>query len=146
MITDSLLALSAAQAVTATANSTNVIDLSQARDVGEGTDLICDFRVNTAFTAGGSATMTAAVVVSAAAALTTPTTIASTSAIPVASLVSGYNFALKLNQLIASLGLRYLGVIYTIATGPMTAGAISANIVTNVADGQKDYPSGFVVA
>ena len=39
MITDSLLRVSEDQAVTSTAYSTNTIDLSAARDVGEGTTL-----------------------------------------------------------------------------------------------------------
>ena len=45
----------------------------------------------------------------------------------------------------SSLGLRYLGVIYTVATGPMTAGTITADIVTEIQDGKKFYASGFTV-
>lgn len=153
MITDNLLRLSGSltagsatgQAVTATANSTNVVDLSLARDVGEGEDLYVQFTVGTAFTAGGSATLTPTIVVSAADSLTTPTTIATAGTIAVATLVAGYSFAVRLNPLIASLGLRYLGAIYTVATGPMTAGTITADIVTDIQDGKKFYASGFTV-
>ena len=153
MITDNLLRLSGSltagsatgQAVTATANSTNVVDLSLARDVGEGEDLYVQFTVGTAFTAGGSATLTPTIVVSAADSLTTPTTIATAGTIAVATLVAGYSFAVRLNPQIASLGLRYLGAIYTVATGPMTAGTITADIVTDIQDGKKFYASGFTV-
>jgi hypothetical protein len=153
MITDNFLRLSGSltagsatgQAVTATANSTNVVDLSLARDVGEGEDLYVQFTVGTAFTAGGSATLTPTIVVSAADSLTTPTTIATAGTIAVATLVAGYSFAVRLNPQIASLGLRYLGAIYTVATGPMTAGTITADIVTDIQDGKKFYASGFTV-
>lgn len=153
MITDNFLRLSGSltagtatgQAVTATANSTNVVDLSLARDVGEGDDLYVQFTVGTAFTAAGSATLTPTIVVSAADTLSTPTTIATAGTIAVATLVAGYSFAVRLNPLIASLGLRYLGAIYTVATGPMTAGTITADIVTEIQDGKKFYASGFTV-
>lgn len=153
MITDNFLRLSGSltagtatgQAVTATANSTNVVDLSLARDVGEGEDLYVQFTVGTAFTAAGSATLTPTIVVSAADSLTTPTTIATAGTIAVATLVAGYSFAVRLNPLIASLGLRYLGAIYTVATGPMTAGTITADIVTDIQDGKKFYASGFSI-
>ena len=160
MITDNFLRLSGSltagsatgQAVTATANSTNVVDLSLARDVGEGEDLYVQFTVGTAFTAAGSATLTPTVVVSAADSLTTPTTIGTGGTIAVASLIAGYTFVVRLNpQLfgstttVSSLGLRYLGAIYTVATGPMTAGTITADIVTDIQDGKKFYASGFSI-
>ena len=160
MITDNFLRLSGSltagsatgQAVTATANSTNVVDLSLARDIGEGESLYVQFTVGTAFTAAGSATLTPTVVVSAADSLTTPTTIGTGGTIAVASLIAGYTFVVRLNpQLfgstttVSSLGLRYLGAIYTVATGPMTAGTITADIVTEIQDGKKFYASGFTV-
>jgi len=160
MITDNFLRLSGSltagsatgQAVTATANSTNVVDLSLARDVGEGEDLYVSFSVGTAFTAAGAATLTPTVVVSAADTLTTPTTLGTGGTIAVASLVAGYTFVIRVNPQLfyssttnSSLGLRYLGVIYTVATGPMTAGTITADVVLDIQDGKKFYASCFLV-
>ena len=160
MITDNFLRLSGlltagtatGQAVTATANSTNVVDLSLARDIGEGDDVYVSFSVGTAFTAAGAATLTPTVVVSAADTLTTPTTLGTGGTIAVASLVAGYTFVIRVNPQLfyssttnSSLGLRYLGVIYTVATGPMTAGTITADVVLDIQDGKKFYASGFLV-
>jgi len=160
MITDNFLRLSGSltagtatgQAVTATANSTNVVDLSLARDIGEGDDVYVSFSVGSAFTAAGAATLTPTVVVSAADTLTTPTTLGTGGTIAVASLVAGYTFVIRVNPQLfyssttnSSLGLRYLGVIYTVATGPMTAGTITADVVLDIQDGKKFYASGFLV-
>lgn len=146
MITDNLLLLSDAQAVTASAASTNTVDLGTARDIGEGEELYVHFKVDTTFTAAGAATMTMNIITSASADLSTPTILASTAAIAVATLVAGYRTAIEIPPQIKSLGQRYIGVSYTIATGPMTAGAISARIVKDIQDGQKFYASGFTVA
>lgn len=146
MYVDNLGVFSDAQAVTSSAVSTNTYDLLTAQDIGEGEDIYIDFKVPTTFTAGGSATMTIQIITSAAANLGSPTVIAQTGAIPVASLVSGYRTALRIPPQIGSLGQRYIGVQYTIATGPMTAGAISSRFVRNIEDGaNKFYASGFAV-
>lgn len=154
MITDNFLRLSgslttgsaAGQAVTGTANSTNIVDLSLARDIGEGEDLYVQFTVMTTFTSQNNAsTLTPTIVVSAAENLSTPTTIATAGTIALGSLVAGYSFAVRLNPQIASLGLRYLGAIYTVGTANFSAGAITADIVTNIQDGKKFYESGFSV-
>ena len=57
MLTDALLQLSSAQAVTTTAVSTNTIDLGTARDIGTGEDLYAVITVDEAATASGSATV-----------------------------------------------------------------------------------------
>lgn len=142
MITDKLLRVSEDQALTTTAVSTNTIDLSVARDVGEGTELFMNFAVTTALAGGTSVTFE--VISSAAAALTSPTVIGSSNAVLTAALVQGKNVAVAFNPQIASTGQRYIGARYTIA-GVYTSGAVTADVVASVQDGQKFYASGFSV-
>lgn len=144
MYIDGLLQVSTAQAVTATAVSTDKIDLLQARDIGEGKELFMHFNVDTTATSGGSAVVTFEVISSAAADLSSPTVIGSSAGIPVASLVAGYRNVVKINPVLGSLGQRYLGARYTVATANLTAGAFTASVVNVITD-KKDYPSGFAV-
>ena len=143
MITDKLLRVSEDQALTTTAVSTNTIDLSVARDVGEGTALYMNFAVTEALANGTSVTFE--VITSASANLGTPTVIGSSAAIVTASLTLGKNIVVTLNPDIAGKGQRYLGARYTIA-GTFNAGKVTADIVETIGDGQKYYASGFTVA
>ena len=143
MITDKLLRVSEDQALTTTAVSTNTIDLSVARDVGEGTSLYMNFAVTEALANGTSVTFE--VITSASANLGTPTVIGSSAAIVTASLTLGKNIVVTLNPDIAGKGQRYLGARYTIA-GTFNAGKVTADIVETIGDGRKFYASGFTVA
>lgn len=142
MITDKLLRVSEDQALTTTAVSTDKIDLSIARDIGEGEDLFMNFAVTTALAGGTSVKFE--VVTSASADLSSPTVVGSTDAIVTASLVAGYNTAVRINPQIASLGQRYLGARYTIS-GTYTSGKVTADVVMDIQDGKKFYASGFTV-
>ena len=142
MITDKLLRVSEDQALTTTAVSTNTIDLSVARDIGEGEDLYMNFAVTTALAGGTSVKFE--VITSAAADLSSPTVVGSTDAVVTASLVAGYNTAVRINPQIASLGQRYLGARYTIS-GTYSSGKVTADIVNDIQDGKKFYASGFAV-
>jgi len=142
MITDALLRVSEDQALTTTAVSTNTIDLSVARDMGEGTTLYMNFAVTEALANGTSVTFE--VITSASANLGTPTVIGSSAAIVTASLTLGKNIVVTLNPSIAGKGQRYLGARYTIA-GTFNAGKVTADIVETIGDGQKYYASGFTV-
>jgi hypothetical protein len=142
MITDKLLRVSEDQALTTTAVSTDTIDLSVARDMGEGGDLYMNFAVTTALAGGTSVKFE--VISSASANLGSPTVIGSTDAIVTASLVAGYNTAVRINPQIASLGQRYLGARYTIS-GTYTSGKVTADVVLDIQDGRKFYPSGVTV-
>lgn len=144
MITDKLLRVSEAQALTTTAVSTDKIDLSTARDMGEGEDLFMVFTVGTAF-AGGTSINFNVTVADDAALSTNATTIGMSGVIVTASLTAGAQFTVRLNPLIGSLGRRYLGATYTIV-GTMSAGTVTADIVTDIQDGKKFYASGFTVA
>jgi hypothetical protein len=143
MITDKLLRVSEDQALTTTAVSTNTIDLSVARDIGEGTTLYMNFAVTEALANGTSVTFE--VITSASANLGTPTVIGSSAAIVTASLTLGKNIVVTLNPSIAGKGQRYLGARYTVV-GTMNAGKVTADIVETIGDGQKYYASGFTVA
>ena len=129
-----------AAALTVTRASTNIVDLGVERDIGIGYKLGIDLRVGTAFTAGGSATLQVQLQTATDAAFTTPVVLFETAAIPVASLIAGFEPA---RIPIISPTNRYLRLYYTVATGPMTAGTISANTILE-ADRQanRSYPSG----
>ena len=150
MITDALLQLADAQAVTASANSTNTIDLSVARDIGPGEPLEFDITVDQTVTASGSATVTFQVISSAAAALTSPTVLMQTDAIGKAELTAGRRpIRLRVPPSILAaqpIGQRYLGVYFAVGTGPLTAGKFTVNGVRDGQDVGKYYPSGFTVA
>ena len=143
MITDKLLRVSTDQALTTTAVSTDTIDLSVARDMGEGQELYMNFAVTTALAGGTSVKFE--VISSAAANLGSPTVIGSSDAIVTADLVAGKNVAVRINPQIASTGQRYLGARYTIS-GTYTSGAVTADVVMDIQDGKKFYASGFTVA
>lgn len=153
MIIDNFLALSGSwsngtwtpQTVTGASAvlSTNTVDLLQNRDIGEGAEMNLRVGVPTAFT--GLTALTIEIIVADDAALTTNVTvIGSSGAIPVASLTSGSRFAVGANPRIGSKSQRYLGARYT-PTGTGTAGALIAELGTDVQDGQKFYPAGFAV-
>lgn len=152
MMTDALLQLSTAQAVTASAVSSNTIDLSVNRDVGAGEDLYAIFTVDEAATAAGAATVEFQVITSGSADLSSPTVLGSTGALAKTELTLGRHpigVCINANALLAQpIGRRYLGVQYVVATGPLTAGKFSAVITdTEAGKGAKAYyPSGFSVA
>lgn len=138
-IIDRFLQVSVAQAVTASAPSTDVIDAgatksaSIGRDIGAGTPLCMEFDVNTAPTAAGAATVTFSVQDSAD--NVSFTDVIATSALAIANLPAGKQVFLPLPP-----GLRrYVRGYYTIGTGPLTAGAFSAQVV-NGANFQRAYP------
>lgn len=146
MIQDALLQLSAAQAVTATAVSTNVIDLSTASDIGKGANLNIDVRVNQAATSvGGSATVIIQVVTDDDGAGTNQTIISQTDALPQAALKVGASIPIRIQRAGTQAVRRYLYIKYVVAGGPLTAGQFTAGVVIDEQDPQVSYPSGFSV-
>jgi hypothetical protein len=149
MILDRQNLLSQAQAVTATAFSTDAIDLSQARDVGAGKELHFFINVDTTATAAGAATVNFQLVTSANANLSSPNIIQQTDAIPIAQLTAGRRSIelglTRANVLSLPIGQRYLGIQYTVGTGPLTAGAFTAGIVWDFQDQGKVYPTAFSI-
>lgn len=136
MIFDAQSKFSKAQAVTASAASTNVIDLGAAgtpygsstalsRDQGIGEKVPLRIQVVAPF-----ATLTSlkvAVQTSVDEAFTSPITVLETEAIVAASLVAGYQFNIDSFPLKTSA--RYVRLYYTVAGSNATAGAITAGVV-----------------
>lgn len=143
MITDKNLRVSTDQAVTTTAVSSDTIDLSVARDIGEGHNLLMNFAVTEAF-AGGTSTTFEVIIADNAALSSNVTVVGSSNAVATASLPLGTNVAVRINPLIGSLGKRYIGARYTVS-GTNTAGKVTADIVETIQDGKKFYASGFSV-
>ena len=137
---DQNLVLSDAQAVTTTAVSTKSIDtITALRNIGSGEQIEVLVAVGTAFTAGGAATMTVALQDSAD--NTTFADVLVSPAIAVASLVAGFE-ALRVR--VPATTRRYIALNYTVATGPMTAGALTAVLELDRQDNVA-RPSGFTV-
>jgi len=151
MYVDKNTELSDSQAVTSTAISTNVIDLTQGYtgltliDEGTGEPAYLVIQVDTAATASGAATVTFSLESDSTADLATSATVHwVSSAIGKATLVAGYQVA-KIPLPLGQTYERYLGVRYTVATGPLTAGAFSAFITKDV-HSQAAYQAGFSVS
>lgn len=146
MYQDAFLQFSAAQAVTAAAASTNVIDWGVARDIGMGEALEIDIRVGQTVTAAGAATVQFQYQTADDAAFTTNVqTVVQTDAIPKASLVAGASIPLHVDRSAPYAARRYGRLNYNVGTGPLTAGTFTAGIVKNIQDPQTNYPSGFAV-
>ena len=147
MYQDINLQFSAAQAITATAASTNYLDLQAVvRDMGKGERLYFDIRVNTAFTSAGAATLVVAVQTADDTGFSTNlNNVTLTDAIPKASLIIGATIPITIDRAEPFVGRRYMRLNYTVATGPFTAGTLTAGIVISIQDPQVSYASGFAV-
>jgi len=123
---DALLLLSDEQDIGVSAASTNKIPVPGAANIGAGEPMFIQFTVKTAFTAAGAATLTPSVRTDDNAGFTSPSTLLTGPAIPKATLVAGYMFALP----IPAQGYEdYMDVYFTVATGPFTAGTLDAALV-----------------
>lgn len=139
MILDKLLMFSEAQAVTATAASVDVIDLGPMdgtrRDIGVGYPLEFWATVNTTATAAGAATLNVQLQTSAD--NSSWSTIYESGAQALANLAAGKRIV---SAKVPAGVLRYLRVNYTVATGPLTAGAFTSGINLDV-DANTPYPT-----
>lgn len=145
MITDANLRVSATQAVTTDAVSTNTIDLGVARDIGEGDALYMHFVVDVAVTrAAGAATVDFQVIGSAAAALTSAVILGTSGPISKADLIVGKKIAVRWNPQIGSTAYRYVGANYDVSA-TLDTGSFTADVAMDIGDGLKYYTSGFSV-
>jgi len=125
MIQDKQLEFSNAQAITATAASTNVIDLGPKHGRGmAGPGPAIEFTVGTTFAAAGAGTLTIQIRTSDSADMSGATVIASSQALALADLVAGkdvpYYPHIPVNAK------RYVDLNYVVGTGPFTAGTLTA--------------------
>ncbi|WP_312388579.1 Bbp16 family capsid cement protein [Stutzerimonas nitrititolerans] len=146
MITDKLNTFSAAQAVTATAASTDVIDLgplthgNTRRDIGAGEPIHLVVAALTTATAAGEATVNFQLQTSDD--NSTWVTLYDSGAVALAGLSAGKQpVAVAVPRGVR----RYLRVNYVVGTGPLTAGSFFAGLVKDVQD-TAYYASGFTVA
>ena len=131
MYIDKALQVSNEQAVTATAASTDVIDFGQANpDVGMA-DLYMVITTDEAATAAGAATVSVALQDSAD--NSSFADVAVTAVIGKATLVAGYQIVIPMPTKLR----RYCRLNYTVATGPLTAGKFSAQVVAGI---QQNVP------
>lgn len=135
MIFDAQTRFSKDQAVTASAASTNVIDLGAAgipygNDVALSRDIGIHhvpirIQVTTAFATATSVKV--AVQTDDNSAFSSATTVLESEAIPIASLVAGYQF--NIDKLPLKTAERYVRLFYTVAGSDATAGKIYAGVV-----------------
>lgn len=134
MIVDGQLQFSSAQAVTAAANSTNSIDLSEVRNIGEGKALYITTAVTTALTDGGTNAGTLVSLYGGATAGAT-TAIQGLYTIPQAAAVgSGPFFAPMPIGLISTMPTDYEFIMlnYAPQTANLTGGAFTSYVVTDI--------------
>lgn len=152
MYVDKQAEFSDAQAVTATAISTNVMDLisnssgkNVLRDIGTGQDVYLVVQTLAAATDSGSdATLTVTLESDSTVDLaTSPTVHFSTGALAFAAF-SPAGTVLAAVKLPQGNYERYLGVRYTVASGPLTAGTFDAFLTTDV-QAWRAYERNYVV-
>ena len=124
---DKALQASTEQAVTSSAASTDVIDFGQANPNSGLTDhLSMAITVDETAAASGAATVTFSLQDSAD--NSTFADVSVTAAIAKASLVAGAQFIIPM----PTKHRRYVRAYYTVATGPLTAGKFSAQVVAGI--------------
>lgn len=132
------------QAVTATAVSTDSIDLSQARDILAGNDMV-KLRVSLPAAFATLTSLSFEIITTDNADLTgNVTVVGSSGPVPLASLTLGARFVVEGNTRLGSRGQRYLGARYTVGGSNATAGSVFAEFGDQVQD-SKTYPVGFAV-
>lgn len=114
----------------------DVIDLGDARDIGQGNPLYLVIRMSTTATSAGSATGQFKLASDAQAAISTSTSTihATTDAVAVASMVAGYTFMIIALPQEGPVYERYLGLLQVTGTAAFTAGAVDAFLTHDVAN------------
>jgi hypothetical protein len=140
MLIDRQNQFSNAQAITATAGSTDIVDLGLAgRNVGVGEEMYLVVIVTTAFTDSGSdSTVAVTLETDDNTSMSTPTTILTLGTFA-ALTAAGTRLVVRLPVATYE---RYIGVRYTLANGNLTTGAISAFLTKNI-DAYTSYANNY---
>lgn len=142
MLVDAQLLFSDAQAITAAAASTNIIDVAAARDLGTGQDLYVVVCVDVAFTDGSSDSTLAVALECDSTDSFTPDSTRTLFTFPALSAVGDKKIA-KLGP--GDLNYRYARLYYTPANGNLTTGSVTAFITHNV-DSYTSYADGITIS
>ena len=142
MLIDKQLVFSDDQAITASAASTNVIDLGEARDIGNGEELFLYIQVTeTLDDVGDNSTITPKLETYDNEAFGSATTLRTYEAIT-ANKAAGSEYFYRLEP--ASYE-RYIRLYYTVANGDLSAGKLTATIVKDIPK-QRHYPTSTDIA
>lgn len=137
MLIDKETLFSNAQALTATAASTNILDLGAAnRDIGKA-NIRFRVQVGTTFQSTGSSTCTIALQTDSTSAFSGAVTLFQSAAIPKASMTAG---AVLVDIMVPRGTKRWVRVYYTVATADFTAGTLTAFLAEQT-EGRQDYPN-----
>lgn len=143
MYVDAQNLFSDAQAITASAVSTNIIDLGSARDIGVGRELYLVVLVDTAFTdAGSDSTVQVDIQTDDNAAFASATTLKTVGTFAALSAV-GSRLIERLNPDLA--WEQYIRLNYTVANGNLTTGSLTAFLTVDV-HAWTAYPIGYTVS
>lgn len=143
MIFDAQNLFSDAQAITAAAASTNIIDLGSARNIGVGEPLFVVVTVDTTFAdTGSNSTLTVALEGDSTTSFT-PDGTQQLFIIP-ALAAAGSKYAAPIAPNFAS-NYRYIRLYYTPNNGDLSAGAVTA-FLCHTADLQTIFPKGYTIS
>lgn len=143
MLVDKLLLFSEAQALTASAASTNSLDMSAARDIGIGEDLYVFLNVDVALTDSGSNSTVTVALEGDSTSTFTPDGSQELFIIPAVAAAGSQYFA-KISPDFAA-QYRYLRLKYTMNNGDLTTGTVTAGIVNGIQKA-KVYPKGYTIS
>lgn len=145
MFLDAELLFSDSQAITATANSTNVVDLTSVSDIGKGEPLHIFVQVTeTLDDSGDDSTIAITLVTDDNDALSSVATVRSLVTLA-ANTAAGTTYFFKIEPEALQAYQRYIALAYTVANGNLSAGKITAGIVRDIQTAPEFPASGFTI-
>lgn len=128
---DAELKYAAEQALTATADSENILNLSANRDIGMGSPMWLVVLVNETFVSGGNSTLDATLVTDDNEAFSSSKTLLTMAQVAKAAMVAG---AVLYKERIPRGFEQYSKMVLTVGTANFTAGKLTIGIVNDVED------------